>query len=563
MRKVQGEPLPTGVSVRGKKVNFSAAFPKGAAVSLLLYEAGGEEPCAVYDMTESLGEVRYLALTGLEGTSFEYNYLVDGRILTDPYARAVTGCGPWGEAPDPDEHTERAVLYNTPYDWEGDTVLQIPDNEVVAYGLHIRGFTQDPHSKVKHKGTFEGAVEKIPYLKDLGINQIQCMPVYEFRECGRTLNYWGYGDGYFFAPKKAYAAGEDPVRSLKDMVKAFHASGIEVVLEMPFASDTSKLLIEECLRFYRMEYHIDGFVLNPLVAPMETIQSDPILKGTKILQHETDYQTVMRRYLKGDEGMIESVIYQLRHIPGEGDGYNYIADHCGFTLADLVSYDGKHNEANGEQNQDGPDYNYSWNCGAEGPTRKKAVLELRKRQVRNAFFLLLFSQGTPYIHAGDEFGNSQKGNNNVYCQDNTIGWVNWQRLDKEQELYDFVKALIRLRKQYPVFHPDKEMQGIDTVGCGVPDVSYHGESAWRVPTEVSSRQLGVYYSGAPFSCEDCFVAYNMHWLEHDFALPSLKKGKYWYLLASTEDGVLEEPQCLKDQRKISLSARTVAILTGR
>lgn len=212
------------------------------------------------------------------------------------------------------------------------------------------------------------------------------------------------------------------------------------------------------------------------------------------MTHQTGFQTVMRRFLKGDEGMVGDVIYWLRH-SSEGEGiFNNIAGHTGFTMYDMVSYDGKHNEANGEQNQDGPDYNYSWNCGAEGPTKKKSVLELRKKQLYNAWFLLLTAQGTPCILAGDEFANTQKGNNNVYCQDNSTAWLDWRKLEKEAELHAFVKALIRIRKQYPVFAPAKEMQGLDKTRCGVPDVSYHGESAWRTPSEVYSRQLGVYYA---------------------------------------------------------------------
>ena len=232
-------------------------------------------------------------------------------------------------------------------------------------------------------------------------------------------------------------------------------------------------------------------------------------------------------------------------------------------MCDLVSYDGKHNEANGENNQDGPDYNFSWNCGAEGPTRKKGVLELRDRQMKNAFALVLLAQGTPCILAGDEFANSQKGNNNVYCQDNLTGWLDWRKLEREEELFAFVKGLIAIRKGYPVFCPEEELRGMDQTCCGVPDVSYHGENAWQAPSEVSSRQLGVYYSGAVLEGEDCFVAYNMHWLKHTFALPALPKGKKWYKIASTEDGILKKAELLKNQRSVELDERTVMMLAGR
>ena len=388
------------------------------------------------------------------------------------------------------------------------------------------------------------------------------MPVYEFEEAGMRVNYWGYGPGYYFAPKSAYAKDGDGVKGLKDLVKYCHKAGIEVVLEMPFAEGISGLMVTDCLRNYVMEYHVDGFILNPYNVPMDIILKDPILSGVRILRHADEFQNVMRRFLKGDEGVVTDVMYQTRKRWDLEGIYNCITTHTGFTLKDLVSYDGKHNEANGENNQDGPDYNYSWNCGAEGLTRKKAVLELRKNQMRNAMFLLLLSQGVPCILAGDEFANSQKGNNNVYCQDNPIGWLNWRNLLKEQEMYQFVKQLIKFRKKYRLFHQEKELLGIDQSGCGMPDVSYHGEMAWRAPTEVASRQIGIYYSSQDKEEADCFVAYNMHWLEHEFALPALKKGRKWYRAASTKEGILKDLVVLENQRNIELDEREIVVLVS-
>ncbi len=566
MREVQGQPLPLGINISGDHVNFSVAVPEGERCWLLLYRAGEEEPKERYEMTEAIGEVRFLALEGMDPADYEYNYMIGGEVTVDPYARGLAGRDIWGKERDIQKHEVRGVLKNGRYDWEGDEPLKLPFHSIVAYSLHVRGFTKHTSSGVEKKGTFSGVVEKLPYLKDLGINQIQCMPVYEFEECGRFRNYWGYGQAYYFAPKSAYAASGDGERELKDMVKACHKEGIEVVLEMPFTGDTSKQLMEECLRYYCLEYHIDGFLLNPYVAPMDAIHADPILKHTKILVHDTGFQTVMRRFLKGDEGMVRDVMYWLRHQSETKEILNMITGQTGFTLRDLVSYDGKHNEANGEQNQDGPDYNYSWNCGAEGPSRKKAVTELRKNQTRNAFFLLLLAQGTPCILAGDEFGNTQKGNNNVYCQDNPVGWLDWSGLEKHPELHDFVKELIAFRKKHPVFWPEKEMTGMTYSKKGVPDVSYHGENAWRVPLEVSSRQLGVYYSGTDRTGEgdeDCFVAYNMHWLEHTFALPALPRGKKWYRIASTQEGVLDKAEPLDDQKFAEVKERTIMIFSGR
>ena len=547
----------------GNTMNFSVAVPQEKECQLLLYHAGEKKPCMSFGMKKSIGEVRYIALEDIDPSEYEYNYEMDGEIVVDPYVKALAGREKWGQARDVQMHEVRGKLDIKEYDWEGDAPLQLPYHSIIAYSLHVRGFTKHSSSKVKAKGTFRGVIEKIPYLKELGINQIQCMPVYDFEENLQYCNYWGYGDAYCFAPKGAYAYSKDAVNELKDMVKSCHREGIEVVLEMPFSGNVPKQMMEECLRYYMMEYHVDGFILNPSSAPMEGICADPILKKTKIMVHQTGFQTVMRRFLKSDEGMIPEVMYWLRHNSLGDRTYNYITNQNGFTLYDLVSYDGKHNEANGENNQDGPEYNYSWNCGVEGVTRKKDVLELRQQQIKNAFFLLLFAQGTPCILAGDEFENTQKGNNNVYCQDNPVGWLDWSKLEKKKELHDFVKKLIEIRKAYPVFWPEEEMRGIDQVSCGVPDVSYHGESAWRVPSEVSSRQLGVYYSGAAVGGEDCFVAYNMNWQEHPFALPALSSGKKWYKIASTSEGVLEEPELLDNQRLVEVAERTIMLVIGR
>lgn len=555
--------MPLGVTITEDRINFSVAVPEGKTCSLLLYEAGCCEPCERIPVVRSVGEVHYIALAGMEADRYEYNYMFDELIVVDPYARALAGRNVWHREYDIQQHEVRGIMQTGTYDWEGDTPLNIPYNEVIAYSLHVRGFTKHSLSKAAHKGTFAGVVEKIPYLSELGINQIHCMPVYEFEECMQYTNYWGYGEGFFFAPKSAYAASGDGVKELKDMVKACHKAGIEVVIEMPFTDKTPKQLMVECLRYYMLEYHMDGFIMNPAVAPMETLFSDPVLKKTKIMRHDMGFQTVMRRFLKGDEGMVGDAIYWLKRNSRRDGIFNSITAHNGFTLYDLVSYDGKHNEANGENNLDGPDYNYSWNCGAEGPTRKKAVLQLRRRQMRNAFFLLLLAQGTPCILGGDEFANSQKGNNNAYCQDNPTGWLDWGKAEKEAELFNFVKELIALRKKHPVLYPAKEAEGIDMLCCGMPDVSYHGENAWKIPSEVSSRQLGVYYYGAYADDEDCFVVYNMHWLPHTFALPSLPKEKKWHAAASTKDGILAECRPLENQRLIEVEERTVIMLTGR
>ena len=563
MKREQGRPLPLGVTINGDRVNFSIAVPKKKECQLLLYRKGETHPCAEYEMEESVGEVRSLMLTEWNPPEYEYNYRIEKEIVVDPYARALAGKELWGAKKEVQKHEVRGAFLSEAYDWEGDRPLQLPRQKVVAYSLHVRGFTRHFSSRVKDKGTFQGVVQKLSYLCELGINQIHCMPVYEFEECSSYCKYWGYGQAFYFAPKSAYSSTGNGADGLKDMVKACHKCGIEVVLEMPFSDNISKQMMNECLRYYVMEYHIDGFILNPLIASMNELREDPVLKDTRILEHQLGFQTIMRRFLKGDEGMVKDVIYWLKHMSEQEESFNCITDQNGFTLNDLVSYDAKHNEANGENNQDGPDYNFSWNCGAEGQTRKKAVLELRKKQIRNAYFLVLLAQGTPCILAGDEFANTQKGNNNVYCQDNSTGWLDWRRLEKHKDLHDFVRDLIRIRKEYPIFAQERELMGIDRTCCGIPDVSYHGESAWQVPSEVSSRQLGVYYSGSVVGNDDCFVAYNMHWLDHPFALPALPKGKKWYLKASTEEGVLGKPRLLKNQRIVELKERTIDVMIAQ
>ena len=566
MKRKNGRPLPLGTTVHGTCVNFSVAVEEEKTCRLLLYRIGTEEPEQSFEMTkeDAIGEVRFLSVEGIDARKYEYNYEIDGKLIMDPYVKEIAGKKCWGQGSEQQEMKIRGKLVSSTYDWEEDKLLKIPEEEVVAYNLHVRGFTKDRSSRIRKKGTFAGVIEKIPYLLELGINQIHCMPVYEFEECSdKYINYWGYGPAYCFAPKAAYASNGHSVKELKDMVKACHKAGIEVILNLPFDESIHPQMIVECLHAYLMEYHVDGFVLNPVLAPMNSILKDPLLKGLKIICYDNGFQNSIRRFLKGDEGMVPEVMWQMRRLPKADHTINYITNHTGFTLIDLVSYDTKHNEENGENNADGPEYNFSWNCGMEGPTRKKQILKLRDGQIRNAFLMLLLSQGTPCILAGDEFGNSQNGNNNVYCQDNETGWLNWHRGMREMELTEFVKELIRFRKDHPVLHQRNLLLGMDQKSCGVPDISYHGENAWQAPDQYESRQLGVFLSGEALETEDCFIALNMHWVEHTFAIPTLPKSKEWNLSVSTQDGVLENPMPLGKKKSIIVPGRTIVVLTGR
>ena len=560
MKTAVGFPFPQGCTVEGQTANFSVAVPEGQTCELIIYKKGARASAFSQEMPYSdvAGNLHFLSVVLEQPEDYEYCYKIGGKIVPDPYGKAFSGREHWSVSKGKEKRKLRTRIVTDTFDWGKSQFPHLKKEDVIAYSLHVRGFTKHSSSGVAHKGTFDGVTEKLPYLQKLGINQIHLMPVYEFDENQRHVNYWGYGKAYFFAPKASYAAG-DPVNEMKSLVRQMHLAGIEVILEMPFTEGTTFSLILDCLRYWVMQYHVDGFIVNPYICNPDELAKDPVLAKSKILKKEDGFQNVMRRFLKGDEGMIRDVICQLKN--QDTQLYNYIASHNGFTLCDVVSYDGKHNEANGENNLDGPDYNYSWNCGAEGNSRKKAVNELRKNQIFNAFFLLLFAQGMPCILSVDEFMNTQKGNNNAYCQDNLISWLDWNQLSRQEELYTFVCRLIALRKACMKQIAKKSE---DTMGrSGIPQISYHGEDAWQMPAGRASRQLGVFYHEESTE-KDFYIAYNMHWLSHSFALPSLPKGMEWVCMAGTKEGVLDEKEAVpvKD-KKVQLEERTIKVFVGR
>ena len=542
MKTAVGFPFPQGCTVEGQTANFSVAVPEGQTCELIIYKKGARASAFSQEMPYSdvAGNLHFLSVVLEQPEDYEYCYKIGGKIVPDPYGKAFSGREHWSVSKGKEKRTLRTRIVTDTFDWGKSQFPHLKKEDVIAYSLHVRGFT------------------KLPYLQKLGINQIHLMPVYEFDENQRHVNYWGYGKAYLFAPKASYAAG-DPVNEMKSLVRQMHLAGIEVILEMPFTEGTTFSLILDCLRYWVMQYHVDGFIVNPYICNPDELAKDPVLAKSKILKKEDGFQNVMRRFLKGDEGMIRDVICQLKN--QDTQLYNYIASHNGFTLCDVVSYDGKHNEANGENNLDGPDYNYSWNCGAEGNSRKKVVNELRKNQIFNAFFLLLFAQGMPCILSGDEFMNTQKGNNNAYCQDNLISWLDWNQLSRQEELYTFVCRLIALRKACMKQIAKKSE---DTMGrSGIPQISYHGEDAWQMPAGRASRQLGVFYHEESTE-KDFYIAYNMHWLSHSFALPSLPKGMEWVCIAGTKEGVRDEKEAVpvKD-KKVQLEERTIKVFVGR
>ncbi len=595
-----------GAMEEGDGVRFTAAVRPGQEASVLLFDRQNWELVqeAEFPMEAAIGELRTLKVIGLPWKKVFYCYKINGKAVCDPCAALIVRRdGPeWEETETPQILCE---LNFEPYDWQGDTFPRIPYEDAVMYHLHVRNFTKHPRSKVRHKGTFLGLAEKIPYLADLGVNQIKLMPVYEPAPqeetgCGTPAgmdapfigtasaapaqkpNCWGYGPGFYYAPRRLFAATKNPVRELKDMVRAMHQNGIEVILEMFFPEEIAVRSVLDCLTYWVREFHIDGFHLMGNEGLTGCLKGDALLAQTKLLcsgcgplpdggtRHFAEcndgFLADVRRILKGDEGMLESFAYRTRRNADFYAVVNYLTNHDGFTLMDLVSYDNKHNEANGEHNADGAVYNFSWNCGQEGPSRKKAVLALRRRQLRNAFLLLLLSQGTPMLLAGDEFGNSQSGNNNPYCLDNEISWTDWGAAARNGWLAEFVKKAVAFRREHRILHMSSEFQMCDYQSCGYPDLSYHSGRAWYGGFEYNSRQIGMMYCEKYAGQEGfLYVACNLHPLAQELAVPALPAGMCWYLAADTslESGFLQEEQRMEECRTVQVPARTILVMTGR
>ena len=469
----------------------------------------------------------------------------------------------------------RGKVCTDEFDWTGENRTYIPLKQMIVYQCHVRGFTKHESSNVKYPGTFSGVTEKIPYLKELGINTLFMMPVYDFNEqmtdeTGSLLNkinYWGYTrDAFYFSPKAGYGSGNKPVViEFKEMVRSLHSQGMNLILDMYFEGKGPEF-ITRCLRYYAQEYHVDGFHVTSDKMDLEWLRQDPVLAYCKIFGdgYQADSQGMYmemndgfminaRRFLKSDEGQTEGFYHYFKQQRQDGENLHYITQHNGFTLRDLISYDIKHNEKNGEKNRDGTQYNYSWNCGMEGYTRKKPVLAMRRKQDRNAWVMLLLGMAPPMILAGDEFGNSQKGNNNAYCQDNPITWLNWNDLEKNIETFDFVRELLAFRKRHPLYQNKEFLRGSDYRSLGAPDVSCHGREPWTADFSYYSRELGILYYGAYFGGESLYFAFNFHWETHEFYLPDIQKGKTWKVLYDTAEkkgGTLQQGVVKMEPRSI-------------
>lgn len=624
----QGKPYPSGASInRDGSMNIAAAVRPGRELSIILNERNSGKKAAEINIAPEykIGDIYCVSLEGISFNKYTYT-LYDGHIrYVDPYAKKADGCHKWGI------HEPACVFPGEDewkYEWEDDRPLKIPYDDMLLYMLHVRGFTKHSSSQVKAKGCFEGIVEKIPYLKELGINHIELMPAYEFNEVISPvktadisahipkdspeykelealkenkekelpkINYWGFAnEALYMCPKAAYSYGKDSSKAFKDMVKALHKNGIGVIMQFYFAKDPGTQFVTDCLTHWVIEYHVDGFHLMGNDLQLPAITGNPILSDTKMFLQDLsregtlyegdnpyhrnialcrdDYMNIARRFLKSDEDMLGPFTRVMLENPQAHGVVNYITNYYGFTLNDLVSYERKHNEENGEDNKDGGDYNFSWNCGCEGISRKKNIKALRKKQMKNILSFMYTSMGIPMLVMGDEFGNTQKGNNNAYCQDNRITWLDWKDAKNNQEQLEFVKRLIAFRKSFKLFNTHKPKSLMDRSGSGFPEFSFHAEQAFYPHFENYNRHIGCMLTGEN---EYVYIAYNMYWDVKGFALPRLPKDYEWKLVMDTGSGffeaavdnssagiITEDEDTLIRVDNISVKERSVCILKG-
>lgn len=680
-----GKVLPYGASIVPNGVNFSIFSKYAISCDLVLYKKREKKPYAIIPFPKEfrIGDVFSMIVFNIDYENVEYGYRMDGKFspregfwfnkektLLDSYAKSVSGRNIWGEEPDfENEFQHRGRIIYDDFDWEGDIPLEIPMEDLIIYETHVRSFTKHSSSKAKYGGTFAAIADKIPYLKELGVNCIEFLPIFEFDEFenskiidgNRLYNYWGYSTVNFFAPKAGYAATGKygmEVDELKNLIKRLHRNGIEVILDVVFNhtaegnergpyisyrgidNKTYYLLtpngeyynfsgcgntlncnnvivrnsILDCLRYWVSEYHIDGFRFDlasilsrdedgePMTNPplLETLAHDAILSKCKLIAEAWDagglyqvgnfpswgrwaewngkYRDTIRRFIKGDSNITSEF---MERILGSKDLYdnrssnasvNFITCHDGFTLYDLVSYNEKHNMANGENNTDGTNDNNSWNCGCEGETTDVSIVELRKKQIKNAITILLISRGIPMILSGDEFCNSQFGNNNAYCQDNEISWLNWDMLEKNNDIYNYFKNIIKFRKLHPVLK--NSSYDIDINKTGYPEVSWHSETPWNTDNIYNSLHLAVMFVEDKYKYnvkEDTYIyiAINMHWEMHKFSLPIIPANKKWYKFCDTSckygEDIYEENKyiLIENQNEIYVNPRSIIILTGK
>lgn len=635
-----------GACVASNGVSFTINSHGATRCTLLLFKPQAPKPYARIPFPDSyrIGDTYSMLVFDIKPDEFEYAFSFDGpyepakgllfneeNVLLDPYSRAVTGQRKWGEKPEGGKDFEyRARVVKSNFDWGNIKQLEQPFEDLVIYETHVRGYTKDKSSGVSAPGTFAGLKDKIPYLKGLGINAVELMPIFEFDEMEsarvvdgvQLYNYWGYNTVSFFAPNTSYAFNEEHNHEgdeLKSLIKALKENGIEVILDVVFNHTAEgnemgpcfsfkgidnnvyymltpdahyynfsgcgnvmncnhpvvRSFIIDCLRHWAIEYRVDGFRFDlasilgrdqngaPMANPpiLESLAFDPVLGKMKLIAEAWDagglyqvgsfpswnrwaewngrYRDDMRSFLKGDDGMAGNAITR---ITGSRDLYspesrghkasvNFMTCHDGFTLYDLYSYNEKHNEKNGWNNTDGDNNGHSWNCGAEGETDDPNVNGLRRRLIKNAFAALLCSRGPAMFFAGDEFCNTQFGNNNAYCQDNIISWLDWSRLEEFKEIHDFVRHMIQFRKEHPILRKMTKPSS-----CQFPEISVHNGTPFNASTDYKTKLIGIMYAGRnEEDTEDDIVFYcmNAYWEPLVMQLPVLPNGKHWHVDTNT------------------------------
>ena len=669
-----------GACVASNGVSFTINSHGATRCTLLLFKPQAPKPYARIPFPDSyrIGDTYSMLVYDIKPDEFEYAFSFDGpyepakgllfneeNVLLDPYSRAVTGQRKWGEKPEGGKDFEyRARVVKSSFDWGNIKQLEQPFEDLVIYETHVRGYTKDKSSGVSAPGTFAGLKDKIPYLKDLGINAVELMPIFEFDEMEsarvvdgvQLYNYWGYNTVSFFAPNTSYAFNEEHNHEgdeLKSLIKALKENGIEVILDVVFNHTAEgnemgpcfsfkgidnnvyymltpdahyynfsgcgnvmncnhpvvRNFIIDCLRHWAIEYRVDGFRFDlasilgrdqngaPIANPpiLESLAFDPVLGKMKLIAEAWDagglyqvgsfpswnrwaewngrYRDDMRSFLKGDDGMAGNAITR---ITGSRDLYspesrghkasvNFLTCHDGFTLYDLYSYNEKHNEKNGWNNTDGDNNGHSWNCGAEGETDDPNVNGLRRRLIKNAFAALLCSRGPAMFFAGDEFCNTQFGNNNAYCQDNIISWLDWSRLEEFKEIHDFVRHMIQFRKEHPILRKMTKPSS-----CQFPEISVHNGTPFNASTDYKTKLIGIMYAGRnEEDTEDDIVFYcmNAYWEPLVMQLPVLPNGKHWHVDTNTNaeyfDGEdFTEKTELLGVNTIRVPARTTIILVA-
>lgn len=669
-----------GACVASNGVSFTINSHGATRCTLLLFKPQAPKPYARIPFPDSyrIGDTYSMLVFDIKPDEFEYAFSFDGpyepakgllfneeKVLLDPYSRAVTGQRKWGEKPEGGKDFEyRARVVKSSFDWGNIKQLEQPFEDLVIYETHVRGYTKDKSSGVSAPGTFAGLKDKIPYLKDLGINAVELMPIFEFDEMEsarvvdgvQLYNYWGYNTVSFFAPNTSYAFNEEHNHEgdeLKSLIKALKENGIEVILDVVFNHTAEgnemgpcfsfkgidnnvyymltpdahyynfsgcgnvmncnhpvvRSFIIDCLRHWAIEYRVDGFRFDlasilgrdqngaPMANPpiLESLAFDPVLGKMKLIAEAWDagglyqvgsfpswnrwaewngrYRDDMRSFLKGDDGMAGNAITR---ITGSRDLYspesrghkasvNFMTCHDGFTLYDLYSYNEKHNEKNGWNNTDGDNNGHSWNCGAEGETDDPNVNGLRRRLIKNAFAALLCSRGPAMFFAGDEFCNTQFGNNNAYCQDNIISWLDWSRLEEFKEIHDFVRHMIQFRKEHPILRKMTKPSS-----CQFPEISVHNGTPFNASTDYKTKLIGIMYAGRnEEDTEDDIVFYcmNAYWEPLVMQLPVLPNGKHWHVDTNTNaeyfDGEdFTEKTELLGVNTIRVPARTTIILVA-